>query len=134
MKKVEFAGNGIMFSVAMFIQCPAESRDELDQMVMSLPLAAALAATKLTVDGESLHVELVPELYEPEDEPNRAEMLEQTCSIIKDAWFAVYGGNVDQVFFSATTIVPPESMQSAELREQLALPSRRLLNAEGGVL
>lgn len=123
----EFLSNGFKAQVAMFMEAPAEQRDGLDQMLMSLPLGAALAITSLRSTGDSLHVELVPQLFEPEDEPNRAEMLEQTCNVIKDAWYYVMGGKPEEVFFQTTSVVVPDE----ELQAKLQLPSRRILNADG---
>jgi hypothetical protein len=125
---VEFAGNGFKGTVAMFVRADSlERREELDQLIMSLPLGCALAVTSLRSEGESLHVELVPGLYEPEEEPNRAEMLRQTCDIIKDAWFYVAGGSPEEVFFQMTS----KAEMDDELKERLRLPSTKILMSGG---
>lgn len=134
-EKAVFADNGIRCQVAMHLECGGEHRDALDAMAMSLPLATALAITKIKVgateDEEpilSMWVDLVPEALAVE------EMFNKVSEICEQAFEVFFFGDKSDVHFLAAETQQASVNEISPVLEGMSVPGRKVVLLDGEVM
>ena len=103
--RLEQRRNGFKAQIAMFVTADTpERREALDAFIMSLPLGAVLGITSLRVSGPALHVEVVPQLTEDNEEAKY--MMGQISTMIGDAWSQVMEGDPAEIYWQTTVNEP----------------------------
>lgn len=120
-ERYEFRRNGFKAQVAMFVAADTpERRENMDSLIMSLPLGAAIGITSLRVSGPALHVEIVPQLTADDDQAKA--MLNQVQQVVTMAWVNVMEGDPAEIYWQSTVNEPLVEQEPQGELEGMSLP------------